>query len=277
MERNLFAQEASLDDQKYYYAGGNRKAKRKAKRAKKHQAKEGKGKKLLGKAWGVFKKGNPLFVIMRSSALALIRLNLWGMATKMAKLQTLSPNTPAAKNAWISLMAHWIKFGGDKNKFTDAIKAGKVKKQLLTRKSKQISNPDAKVKKKRHKFEGFDGEVFDGGFTEEFSYPTGVEETASLIVASATVLTTIVAILQKNKGLVGDMPLTDADKAQLSQSPPAPDLTTEDVAKGAEAAGAAEAESKKNRNMTYIVIVGGVLLLGALLLLMKRKGKSKTK
>ncbi len=247
-------------------------------------------KNLLGKAFGVAKKG--YFAPMRGSALALIRLNLWGIATKMGKLQKLSPNTPAAKTAWIKILAHWIKFGGNKDSLIKGIDAGKGKKQLLTRNSKQVVNPfnkprqpinpnaekkefaktSAKEKNKvvkKSNAEGFDYSEING-FDEEFNSITGVE-TATLIASSATVLSSIVSILKKNSGLVGDMPLTDADNAQLGKNA-VPELTTEDIANGAEAAGASAEQEKEGENTTSILIIAGTLLLGLYLISNKKNG-----
>lgn len=233
-------------------------------------------KNVLGKVLGGVKKVG--FAPMRNATLALIRLNLWGIATKIAKLQTLSPTVPAAKTVWIKILSHWIKFGGDKNSLLKAIKAGKVKKQLLTRKSKQVANPDAKKKKIKHKFEGFDGEIFDGDFDREFSNVFGADDVFYLIGSAATVFTTIVSAVNKNKGLVGEMPLSDADKAALAKNPPASELTTADIAAGAEEAGKSEIESKKILGRNIVIVIGGILLLGAILWMAKgKKSKAKSK
>lgn len=233
---------------------------------------EGKVKKSgFGKVVGVLKKTNPLFILMRSSSLSLIRLNLWGMATKMAILKDKSSKDAKAKKGWIQLMAHWIKFGGDKEKLIKGIEAGKGKKQLLTRKKKKVENT-YKKKKRTNNFDGENGEFFDNEFRQEFSNVAGVDDAAILtwITTGATVLSTMVAILRKNKETVGEMPISESDANLLDKNPAQTELSEQDIANGAEAVGEEQANSKSKKT-TIAVVIGSVVLLGIALLLIKQK------
>jgi hypothetical protein len=254
-----------------------KKERRKTRKANLNEAiAEGKVKKnVLGKAFSLAKKANPLFLAMRGSALSLIRLNLWGMATKMAKLRDLSPTNKQAKSAWVKILAHWIKFGGNKESLVSGIDAGKGKKQLLTRKKKQVENT-YKKKSKKSKFDGQYGEFFDGEFKKEFSSLNAIDEefsniepvtTSALITAAGTVLTTIISILGKNKNLVGEMPLSETDKDMLSENPPQSDadLSAQDILD------AEEENKKKNKKGIAIIVVGAIIIIGAILYLTKKK------
>lgn len=225
---------------------------------------EGKVKKnVLGKAFNVAKKAG--FAPMRNATNALIRLNLWGTATKMAKLKDLSPTNKQAKSAWVKILAHWIKFGGKKEALVNSINAGKGKKQLLTRKKKQVENPYKK--KKKSGFDGEYGEFFDSAFKEEFSNAFGIDDVLGLIGTAAVVFSTIVATLNKNKNLVGEMPLSEADKEMLSENPPKTDsdLSAQDILD------AEEENKKKNKKGIAIIVVGAIIIIGAILYLTKKK------
>jgi hypothetical protein len=80
----------------------------------------------------------PPLVLARGSFLALIRLNVWGLATLLSKKAFLVDAATTAKqtapNMWWDIQAKfrngWWNVGGDWDKFVSAVNAGKSKKAL---------------------------------------------------------------------------------------------------------------------------------------------------
>lgn len=144
-----------------------------------------------GRLWRGLKKFSPSMVVMRNSALALIKVNFWNVAFHLSKAKEKGVNNPKAEAAWIKGLNRWGKFGGNKDSLEKAINVGKGKKAI------KISFKKKTVKKK-----------IDG--TENKKYFNVIPQAVgvALITAGGTIIT---ALLNALKG-TGDSSIEpDAD------------------------------------------------------------------
>ena len=78
-----------------------------------------------GKGVHAFNKVNPPFVALRGSLLAMINLNLFGIATNFYQIKS-----DSNQKYWNDILQKFWMWGGDKDKFSKAVEKGKNKKQL---------------------------------------------------------------------------------------------------------------------------------------------------
>lgn len=86
-------------------------------------------KKAAGKAWEFIKKVNPLSVIGRNAFLLLVKLNVFGLATKLSK-------NPADK--FNKMLETWKKWGGDPKILQNNINQGKGKKPVFAKDTRNL-------------------------------------------------------------------------------------------------------------------------------------------
>jgi hypothetical protein len=122
----------------------------------------------------------PPLVLARGSFLALIRLNVWGLATLLSKKAFLVDAATTAKqtapNMWWDIQAKfrngWWNVGGDWDKFVSAVNAGKSKKAL----GFKLAPAGIKAKLKAQGI---------GSYSALGSYDQGIGEPATLATTAA--------------------------------------------------------------------------------------------
>ena len=138
----------------------------------------------------------PPLVLARGSFLALIRLNVWGLATLLSKKAFLVDAATTAKqtapNMWWDIQAKfrngWWNVGGDWDKFVSAVNAGKSKKAL----GFKLAPAGIKAKLKAQGI---------GSYSALGSYNQGIGEPATL----ATTATAASAIYLALKPIIDDL------------------------------------------------------------------------
>ncbi len=229
----------------------------------------------------------------RGSFSALVRLNVFGLASKLQMLKKKAPKSPKAKKGWIKAKATWLKFGGNLASLEKSIRKGAVKKPIAAKIPKEAMSgvidtveenmdipyrtPVGDIHRSERYLmeanklywpsqEGYSGFL---GLTEEYSNLT--PEVWTAIGASLPILAEIVAILTQNKGEVGDLDMDADDQTYLNQR--SIGLTTE------EAEQIVKEEETKILGMNPFVFatvvavgfVGGYLIYRSV----KAKGKAK--
>lgn len=171
---------------------------RRKKRKEKHEAvkKEFKGLSLKDKLLNLSQKFNPAAALPRSSALVGVRVNVFGIATRLypallteQELKSRNFNLENAKKsreAWEKVKKVWIGLGGATPALEKAIRNGYDKPVFKTKK--------AKARKEAEKQGSFDAGVYE----LEFSNYTGAEETAAYISIGISLLAAISAAIGKS-------------------------------------------------------------------------------
>jgi len=139
-----------------------------------------KGKEILNKGVGATKK--VYLAIPRQAFLGLVAMNFQGLATRFLNKTTASKNT---------ILDKWEKWGGDRGSLEGSANTGGKKKPLFISKKKRAGFVAKNVS-------------FDG----DFKYPTGLEETASLIATATPIIVAFVPLLKKEPSID---PKIDAD------------------------------------------------------------------
>ena len=130
----------------------------------------------------------------RGAFLALIRLNVWGLATLLSKKAFLVDAATTAKqtppNMWWDVGARfrnaWWNLGGDWDKFVSAVNAGKGKKALGFKLApKQI--------KEKLKAQGIGGYDFAVG---SYNNDRGIGTTETIITAAAAIVVAVMPLIQ---------------------------------------------------------------------------------
>jgi hypothetical protein len=175
------------------------------------------------------------FAPERGAFLVLLKLNAWGLSTKLANLRALSKSNPKAKTIWDKSLLHWVKMGGKETVFNHNIDIGKHKKELLVRKKKQVK---------------LAANAFDG---EEYHSVAGVDDAAEAVVASTPVWIPIVGILSTASaiGIGGKLlmnPKDNADAVAAANDPANQSTPEQDAAAQAELA--KQQSSSSNASIT---------------------------
>lgn len=180
----------------------------------------------------------------RAAYLGLLKLNAFGMSTKLANMKKLATTKPNLAKAYDDILTHWVKFGGDKNIFEHNVDLGKTRKELLVRASKQV---------KLLKFEG-----------EGFSNVVG--ETAALVTAATPITIYVVKTLTDHKDDLGPLAMNPADQAAMIAQANAVGIDPTETAQAKaqlELQKGTDSEKNKKSNMLYYII-GGTILVGIL-------------
>lgn len=167
------AKEKALLRQKYGKGADYRKAKAKVKAELKDEKKaiiKEHGGTFAGRMLRGFLKYFPVTLASRNAYLGLIRLNFWNKARKLSQVKNNAiQGKPKSKTAIRKVESFWKGIGGDTDSLYKAVDAGKGKKPL-----------QVKINKKQ----GTDGRIY----YESYCYPTGVEESAGVTLASAIII-----------------------------------------------------------------------------------------
>ena len=226
------------DGTNYSLTAAERKAKRKARRLARKAAKEAAGKEPGDKkAMHVLNKLNPVFVSMRAAYLSLVRINMFGMATSLAKMKA-----DADQSFWKKVQTKWYNMGGIKNILSTNVDKGKNKPQHLVRKSKQADG----------------GEDF--GAADPFTVGAWITAAGTAI----GIIAPIIKDFKKNKGLP-----EDKGDEEMTQLPPDPD---DDPAKDDKPEGKDNGEGMGTK-MKWIIggSIGAALLVTAIILFTRKK------
>jgi len=163
---------------------------------------------------------NPAFAVMRSGALAGIRINIFGIATRLypafinpeqAVSKKIKPESiQPAKNAWTKVSNFWKKIGGNATTLEQAIRGAWFKPVFKwTKKAKARAGS------------GFDG--------DDFSYVAG-EVSFGSIATGMSILTSIVGLIKDTK----KNPLQTSNPDLENVEVPAPTETPEELEKFAQ-------------------------------------------
>lgn len=231
---------SGVDGDDFSLTAEERKAKRKAKREARKKAKDAAIKEPGDKkAMHVLNKLNPLFVLIRNSYSALVRMNMFGLATTLNKMKI-----DADQSYWKKVLTKWYNMGGIKNILSTSVDKGKTKPQKLRRKKLRSDGTD-----------------------EDLSL-TGAEE-AAIITAAGTAIAAILPIIisfKKKKGISED----EGDKEMDKEKDPDDDPTTDDKPNGGDGEG-------MSTKMKWIIggSIGAALLITVIIIISVRSGKGK--
>ncbi len=126
----------------------------------------------------------------RGAMIVLLKLNVWDLSGKLAKLQEASKTNPEALKAWNNVLGSWVGNGGDIKHFIKNVEIGKKKKPLIIH-----------FKKKS----GFDGSFSNVGGADDaveaaaISTPVWVPIVTTLGTAAVTATVGAIAIPKKDK------------------------------------------------------------------------------
>lgn len=141
-------------------------------------------KKIASSAWKVFAKTNPLLILGRNSFLLLVKINMFGFASKLNAVLTGTSNRELAGR--LELSKKWAGLGGDIDKLKDAVANGAKRKPIAGKVSRTSSFGG---------LQSYEWEIEQGPEPQSnFVDPA----TASIIGSAAMVIAVILPILARS-------------------------------------------------------------------------------